>query len=130
MDRYVGELIVVEAELAARLGDHTGYHAIQAITGVGPIMAAIFVTEIGDVSRFPVRAASVLVGRAHTVAQRVRHEGATGAITKQGNHLVRWTAIEAVARYKVLTVTFGARPVFGPALKVAVPRPFTGGKSI
>ncbi len=84
LDRYVGELIVVEAELAARLGDHTGYQAIQAITGVGPIMAAIFVAEIGDVSRFPVRAASVLVGRAHTVAQRVRHEGAAGVHHQAG----------------------------------------------
>ena len=29
-----------------------GYRAIQAINGVGPVMAAVFVAEIGDVTRF------------------------------------------------------------------------------
>jgi transposase len=53
LDHYAGELVVVEAELAARLAGHSGYEAIQAIKGLGPIMAAIFVAEIGDVSRFP-----------------------------------------------------------------------------
>jgi transposase len=53
LDHYARELIVVEAELAHRLGRHPGYEAIQAIKGVGPIRAAIFVAEIGDVSRFP-----------------------------------------------------------------------------
>ena len=52
LDHYSGELTVVEAELAARLADHEGYLAIQAITGVGPIMAAVFVAEIGNVTRF------------------------------------------------------------------------------
>jgi transposase len=53
LDHYARELLVVEAELAHRLAGHPGYEAIQAIKGVGPIMAAIFVAEIGDVSRFP-----------------------------------------------------------------------------
>jgi transposase len=53
LDHYARELIVVEAELAHRLAGHCGYEAIQALKGVGPIMAAIFVAEIGDVSRFP-----------------------------------------------------------------------------
>ena len=56
LEVYAGELTVVEAELAARLADHAGYQAIQAICGVGPIMAAIFAAEIGDVGRFPRRA--------------------------------------------------------------------------
>jgi transposase len=29
-----------------------GFHAVQAIPGVGPVLAAIFVAEIGDISRF------------------------------------------------------------------------------
>ena len=52
LDHYAAELIVVEAELAHRFVDHAGYQAVQAIKGVGPIMAAIFCAEIGDVSRF------------------------------------------------------------------------------
>ncbi len=63
LDIYAGELTVVEAELAARLAEHQGYTAIQAICGVGPIMAAIFVAEIGDVSRFPTARHIVLAAR-------------------------------------------------------------------
>ncbi|MGH3923089.1 MAG: IS110 family transposase [Pseudonocardiaceae bacterium] len=100
LDVYAGEFTVVEAELAARFGDHAGYRAIQAICGVGPIMAAIFVAEIGDVTRFgSARHLCSWAGltpshrESDTKVQR-------GHITKQGNHLVRWAAIEAVARYK------------------------------
>ena len=32
--------------------DHAGYHAIQQLAGVGPVLAAIFVAEIGDVDPF------------------------------------------------------------------------------
>jgi transposase len=39
--------------IATRLSGHRGYHAIQAIPGVGQVLAAIFVAEIADVTRFP-----------------------------------------------------------------------------
>jgi transposase len=100
LDVYVGELTVVEAELAARLAGHQGYAAIQAICGVGPIMAAIFVAEIGDVSRFPT-ARHLCSWAGLTPSHRESDTRVQrGHITKQGNHLVRWAAIEAVARYK------------------------------
>ena len=35
-----------------RLRGHPGYEAIQALRGVGPVLAAVFVAEIGDVARF------------------------------------------------------------------------------
>jgi transposase len=38
--------------LRGRLANDRGYRAIQAIPGVGPILAAVFVAEIGDISRF------------------------------------------------------------------------------
>src|SRR5215204_6313415 len=38
--------------VAGRLRTHAGYQAIQQIPGVGPILAAVFVAEIGDVTRF------------------------------------------------------------------------------
>jgi transposase len=98
LDHYAGELIVVEAELAVRLAGHPGYEAIQAIHGVGPIMAAIFVAEIGDVTRVP--DARHLCSRAGlTPSHRQSATTVRGHITQQGNHLVRWAAIEAVARY-------------------------------
>jgi len=40
------------AMIAERLGAHRGYHAIQQLPGVGPVLAAVFVAEIGDVHRF------------------------------------------------------------------------------
>jgi transposase len=99
LDRYAGELTVVEAELAHRLPGHAGYEAIQAIQGVGPIMAAIFVSEIGDVCRFPT--ARHLCSWAGLTPSHKESDTKVqrGHITKQGNHLVRWAAIEAVARY-------------------------------
>ena len=81
-----------------RLRGHRGYAAIQTISGVGPILAAVFVAEIGDVHRF---------GRAAQLASWAgltprHHESDTtvhrGPITKQGDRLVRWAAVEAIQR--------------------------------
>jgi transposase len=52
LEIYQREIAVVERGLHARLADHKGYHAIQALNGVGPVTAAVFVAEIGDVTRF------------------------------------------------------------------------------
>jgi transposase len=38
--------------LANRLRTDPGYRAIQQIPGVGPVLAAVFVAEIGDIARF------------------------------------------------------------------------------
>jgi transposase len=106
LEYYAGELAVVEAELAARLKDHQGYKAIQAISGVGKIMAAVFVAEIGDVSRFP-SARHLCSWAGLTPSHRESDtKVARGHITKQGNHLVRWAAIEAV-----VNPTHGGPPI-------------------
>ena len=49
---YDREVAMLEREIHSWLRDDKGYAAIQAIDGVGKTMAAIFVAEIGDVSRF------------------------------------------------------------------------------
>jgi transposase len=99
LEIYERELVLVESHLSRRLKGHQGFPAIQAIHGVGPIMAAIFVAEIGDASRFP--SARHLCSWAgitpsHRESDVKVHRG---HITRQGNNLVRWAAIEAVARY-------------------------------
>jgi transposase len=38
--------------VAGRLREDAGYRAIQQIPGVGPLLAAVFVAEIGDITRF------------------------------------------------------------------------------
>lgn len=92
------EIDHVEVELYRRLKDHAGYNAIQAIPGVGPVLAAIFVAEIGDATRFssPAKLASwcgltPLHRESDTTVRR-------GPITKQGSRLVRWAAVEAAQR--------------------------------
>ena len=78
---------------------HVGYQAIQQVPGVGPMLAAVFVAEIGDVHRFagPAQLCSWagLTPR-HRESDTVVHRG---HITKQGSKLVRWAAIEAVQRH-------------------------------
>jgi len=89
--------------VAGRLRAHLGYRAIQQIPGVGPILAAVFVAEIGDIARFtrPEQLASWagLTPKLHESDTTVHR----GRITKQGSRLVRWAAVEAVQR--VLTAT-------------------------
>jgi transposase len=84
--------------VAGRLRTDPGYRALQQIPGVGPVPAAVFVAEIGDITRFPkpARLASWagLTPKHHESDTTVHR----GRITKQGSRLVRWAAIEAVQR--------------------------------
>ena len=81
-----------------RLREHPGYRALLQIPGVGPVLAAIFVAEIGDIGRFhrPEQLASWagLTPKHHESDTTVHR----GRITKQGSRLVRWAAVEAVQR--------------------------------
>ena len=79
-----------------RLARDPGYLAVQQIPGIGPVLGAVFVAEVGDVTRF------------NTAAQLACWAGLTpkhresdthvhrGRITKQGSRLVRWAAVESV----------------------------------
>src|SRR6478609_8214682 len=82
--------------VAGRLRTDPGYHAIQAIPGVGPILGAVFVAEIGDITRFtkPQQLTSWagLTPKHHESDTTVHR----GRITKQGSRLVRWAVIESV----------------------------------
>lgn len=82
----------------AQLRADPRYLAMQTIPGVGPILGAVFVAEIGDVSRFarPEQLAcwAGLTPKHHESDTHVHR----GRITKQGSRLVRWAAVEAVQR--------------------------------
>lgn len=96
---YDREIALYEREIHLRCKHEPGYWAIQAIHGVGPTLAAIFVAEVGDVTRFP--NADALCSWAG-LTPRHRESDTTvhrGAITKQGSPLLRWAAIEAVSRF-------------------------------
>lgn len=95
IDVHSREAMMLDRLIARRLAGHPGYEAIQAIPGVGKTLAAIFVAEIGDVTRFerPEQLASWagMTPRHHESDTTVRR----GRITKQGSRLVRWAAVEA-----------------------------------
>ena len=97
---YDREIKRLDHEIHRWLCDDVGYHEIQRLAGVGPVLAAVFVAEIGDVSRF--KSAKQLSSWAG-LTPRHRESDTTinrGPITKQGSVLVRWAAVEAVARYQ------------------------------
>lgn len=100
----IGEHVgALEAEIAPALADDLGFHAVQAIPGIGPVLAAIFVAEIGDVQRFDsarqLCSWAGLTPTHHESDQKVRR----GHITKQGSRLVRWAAVEGVVRQRGAT---------------------------
>ena len=98
IDAYGFEIDAVASQLRGRLCRHTGYLALQALPGVGPTLAAVFVAEIGEVHRFadPTRLVSWagLTPRHRESDTTVRR----GPITKQGSGLVRWAAVEAAQK--------------------------------
>ena len=79
-----------------RLAHDPGYAAVQTIPGIGPTLGAVFVAEIGDVTRFarPEQLTSWagLTPKHHESDTHVHR----GRITKQGSRLVRWAAVESV----------------------------------
>jgi len=95
---YDGEVDRFGERIHDRLRDDAGYHAVQAIPGVGKVLAAVFRAEIGDVTRFPsgdkLACWAGLTPRVRESDERRKK----GPITKQGSRLVRWAAIEAVSR--------------------------------
>lgn len=92
------EIDATEVELVHRLKDHQGYRRLLTVGGIGPTLAAVFVAEIGDISRFPNAAAlccwAGITPRHYESDRTVRR----GHISKEGNALVRWAAVEAVQR--------------------------------
>jgi transposase len=79
-----------------QLRSDPGYVAVQQIPGIGGVLAAVFVAEIGDVSRFgtaPQLACWAGLTPKHHESDTHVHRG---RITKQGSRLVRWAAVESV----------------------------------
>lgn len=73
--RYDAEAVRLDRVIHVRLRDDVGYQVIQHLQGVGPVPAAVFVPEIGDVSRFeaPKRLSSWA-----GLTLRIRHQGRPG----------------------------------------------------
>jgi transposase len=87
-----------------QLARDPGYIAVQTIPGIGPILGAVLVAEIGDVHRFSTAEQlgcwAGMTPKHHESDTKVRR----GRITKQGSRLVRWAAVESVQRLPKHTV--------------------------
>lgn len=88
-------------EVSRLLACHPGYQAVQTVPGIGCVLGAVLVAEIGDIARFPNSARlcswAGLTPR-HRESDNVVHRG---RITKQGSRLVRWATVEAVQHLRV-----------------------------
>jgi transposase len=95
---YDREIEILNGVIHSQLRDDPGYRAIQKMNGIGKVIGAIFVAEIGDISRFdsPKKLCSWagLTPKHRESDEKVQR----GPITKQGSPLVRWAAIEAVTK--------------------------------
>lgn len=88
---------------------HPAFALLQTIPGVGPLIAAVCIAELGDITRFPsakqVVAYAGLVPAEYSSGGKVRR----GHITRVGSRLLRWAAIEATTSYAHLVPGAAAR---------------------
>lgn len=92
------EIDVFAHLVKGQLARDPGYTAVQTIPGIGPILGAVLVAEIGDIGRFPTpEKLTCWAGMTpkHRESDTTVHRG---RITKQGSRLVRWAAVESVQR--------------------------------
>jgi len=92
------EIDLFERLTRGRLVADPGYVALQQLPGVGQILAAVFLAEVGEVGRFataPQLACWAGLTPKHHESDTHVHRG---RITKQGSRLIRWAAVESVKR--------------------------------
>lgn len=98
IDSLEFEIDVFTGLVRGRLAHDPGYTAVQTIPGIGPVLGAVLVAEIGDITRFA-RPAQLTCWAGLTPTH---HESDThvrrGRITKQGSRLVRWAVVESVQK--------------------------------
>jgi transposase len=87
---------VLEEVTADLLAGHEGYRAIQQLPGIGPVLGAVIVAQIGDITRF--RHPAKLCSRAGLTPRHYESDTTVirGRITRQGSPLLRWALVEAI----------------------------------
>jgi transposase len=97
IERYDRQIEQCDTRINWRLKGDPRFEALQRIGGVGPVFAAIFIAEIGDVTRFPTPRQlcswAGLTPRHHESDAHLHR----GSITRQGSRLLRWAAVEAIS---------------------------------
>ena len=102
-----GEIALLDTVLGDLLAGHEGYAAIQELPGIGPVLAAVIVAEIGDIRRFPgpgqLASWAGLTPRHYESDTKVIR----GHVTKQGSRMLRWAVTEAIQRQRRLAAPRG-----------------------
>jgi transposase len=99
------EVTLLDQVTGDLLAGHEGYHAIQQLPGIGPVLAAVIAAEIGDIRRFP---GPGQLGSWAGLTPRHRESDlkvVRGHVTKQGSRMLRWALTEAIQRQSA-----GSRP--------------------
>ena len=92
------EITMLSEVIADLLAGDRGYQVIQQLPGIGPVLAAVIIAEIGDVTRF--KNAGQLCSWAGLTPRHRESDikVARGHVTKQGSRMLRWALIEAIQR--------------------------------
>jgi transposase len=99
IDGIKAEVALADRELKGMWAGDPRVERLLPIPGIGFISAAIVVSEIWDVHRFPAARQLAcwagLTPREHSSAERTRH----GHISKQGSRWLRWILVEAATQH-------------------------------
>jgi transposase len=90
------EITMLEQVTGDLLAGHERYAAIRQLPGIGPVLGAVIVAEIGDITRFgkpgQLCSRAGLTPRHHESDVKVTR----GHVTKQGSRALRWAVAEAI----------------------------------
>lgn len=90
MEFYEKKLAIIEAEMTAIMDSLEMGELLQTMRGVGPIISAVFLGEVGDVSRFDNwKQVRKLAGMNLVEQSSGQHKGKT-KISKRGRPYLRW----------------------------------------
>lgn len=95
IDEVSLEIVIAEREIYQTIKEDDRVKRLLPIPGIGPIIAATILSEIGDITRFSspdkLCAWAGLTPSEHSSADNVRR----GHISKQGSRWLRWVMVEA-----------------------------------
>ncbi|HET9968557.1 MAG TPA: transposase [Streptosporangiaceae bacterium] len=93
-----GQVTQLGAEAAVMLAGQPGYPAVRELPGIGPVLAAVIISEIGDVTRF--RKPGQLCSWAGLTPRHYESDTKVirGHVSKQGSRILRWALTEAIQR--------------------------------
>jgi transposase len=90
------EIARLGQQAAGMLAADPGYAAVRELDGIGPVLAAVIIAEIGDVTRF--RKPGQLCSRAGLTPRHCESgtEVIRGHVSRQGSRMLRWALVEAI----------------------------------